>query len=292
VLCPCHYPSLVWTCSWHQQVTARRRNRESGRRTLLNTDVADASEPTSTDAADNADRRISIPYEDDGNQFVKPSKKTREVYDIDDDYWGAIYNEPKIEKPKKKSKKTLEEPAPLPPFPSPQPSPTPTPTPSPIPSPTPEPLPTPPIPSEPTPTAESVLSMQMPPYTGYDISARQISQDVLPQAPNTPNPLPGCPAFFKQTEVLAYGPANVPGTPFHNWPAYTIEAQVRRCCIVAHVGVRVCGETGFPCSFGACPLSPSHEHPVHNMHTWARNLHTCRVHTCPVQHNTLQEAIV
>jgi hypothetical protein len=63
-------------------------------------------------------------------------------------------------------------------------------------------------------------------HTGYDISVRQIAQDVLPQAPHSPTSLPGCPAFFKQTEVMAYGPANVPGTPFHNWPAYSIEAQV------------------------------------------------------------------
>lgn len=65
-------------------------------------------------------------------------------------------------------------------------------------------------------------------HTGYDISVRQIAQDVLPQAPHSPTSLPGCPAFFKQTDVMAYGPANVPGTPFHNWPAYSIEAQVRQ----------------------------------------------------------------
>jgi hypothetical protein len=76
------------------------------------------------------------------------------------------------------------------------------------------------------PSCAVLLSSAPPPYTGYDISVRQIAQDVLPQAPHSPTSLPGCPAFFKQTEVMAYGPANVPGTPFHNWPAYSIEAQV------------------------------------------------------------------
>jgi hypothetical protein len=117
------------------------------------------------------------------------------VYDIDDDYWNAIYSEPK--KADKKKKSSVEE----------------------------ESNPAPADGSAPTPQ-EVDANANMPAYTGYDISVRQISQDVLPQAPHAPNQLPGCPANFKQTDVLAYGPANVPGTPFHNWPAYTIEAQV------------------------------------------------------------------
>lgn len=137
-----------------------------------------------------------------------------QVYDIDDDYWGAIYAEPKQDKKKKKSKAAAEE----------------TPAPAPSPAPTPQdaaaggaqPVP---LPQE----GQPLVDPTMPSYTGYDISVRQISQDVLPQAPHSPNTLPGCPAFFKPTDVLAYGPANVPGTPFHAWPAYTIEAQVCLC---------------------------------------------------------------
>jgi len=59
----------------------------------------------------------------------------------------------------------------------------------------------------------------------YDISVRQILQQVLPPQPNA---LPTCPATFTTTAVFAYGPANVAGQPFHNWPGYTIETQVGR----------------------------------------------------------------
>jgi hypothetical protein len=118
------------------------------------------------------------------------------VYDIDDDYWNVIYKEPKKADKKKKSTASEDDSS-----------------------------------SGASDTAPTPQELQananMPAYTGYDISVRQIAQDVLPQAPHAPNQLPGCPATFRQTDVLAYGPANVPGTPFHNWPAYTIEAQVR-----------------------------------------------------------------
>jgi len=68
---------------------------------------------------------------------------------------------------------------------------------------------------------------QVPPsapvFHSYDISVRQIQQNVFPAAPLAG---PGCPAAFAPTTVLAYGPANIAGTPFHNWPGFTIEAQV------------------------------------------------------------------
>jgi hypothetical protein len=60
----------------------------------------------------------------------------------------------------------------------------------------------------------------------YDISVRQIRQDVLPPAPNA---LPTCPVAFNPTTVLTYGPRNIVGQPFHNWPGFTIEAQVGNC---------------------------------------------------------------
>jgi hypothetical protein len=74
----------------------------------------------------------------------------------------------------------------------------------------------------------------------YDVSVRQIQQNVLPP---TPTAAPGCPASFASTTVLAYGPANVAGQPFHNWPGFSIEAQVRldgyydavRSCCKRHV---------------------------------------------------------
>jgi hypothetical protein len=75
-------------------------------------------------------------------------------------------------------------------------------------------------------------------FHSYDVSVRQIQQNVLPP---TPTAGAGCPAAFALTNVLAYGPANVAGQPFHNWPGFTIEAQVRLnsyvdaeccCCIM------------------------------------------------------------
>ena len=64
----------------------------------------------------------------------------------------------------------------------------------------------------------------VPTFHSYDISVRQIAQNVFPA---TPVVAPGCPAAFAPTNVFAYGPANVANTPFHNWPGFTIEAQVR-----------------------------------------------------------------
>jgi hypothetical protein len=58
----------------------------------------------------------------------------------------------------------------------------------------------------------------------YDVSVRQVSQAVLPP---TPNVLTGCPATFAPTQVYAYGPRNIANQPFHLWPGFTIEAQVR-----------------------------------------------------------------
>jgi hypothetical protein len=61
-------------------------------------------------------------------------------------------------------------------------------------------------------------------FHSYDVSVRQIQQNVLPP---TPTANPRCPANFASTTVLAYGPANIAGQPFHNWPGFTIEDQVR-----------------------------------------------------------------
>lgn len=63
-----------------------------------------------------------------------------------------------------------------------------------------------------------------PPTDFYDVSVRQVAQSVLPPAPNV---LLGCPATFAPTNVYAYGPRNIANQPFHNWPGFTIEAQVR-----------------------------------------------------------------
>jgi hypothetical protein len=54
-------------------------------------------------------------------------------------------------------------------------------------------------------------------FHSYDVSVRQIQQNVLPP---TPTAGAGCPAAFALTNVLAYGPASVAGQPFHNWPGY------------------------------------------------------------------------
>lgn len=72
-------------------------------------------------------------------------------------------------------------------------------------------------------TVEQVPPTQ-PVFHSYDVSVRQIAQSVLPP---TPTAVAGCPATFALTNVLAYGPANIAGQPFHNWPGFTIEAQVR-----------------------------------------------------------------
>lgn len=85
------------------------------------------------------------------------------------------------------------------------------------------------------PSAEQVPPVQ-PVFHSYDVSVRQISQNVLPP---TPTVLPGCPATFALTNVLAYGPANIAGQPFHNWPGFSIEAQVRQ-----GVWERVSGQLG------------------------------------------------
>jgi hypothetical protein len=81
---------------------------------------------------------------------------------------------------------------------------------------------------EDSPEIEDRSVEQVPPvapvFHSYDISVRQISQSALPP---TPTAVAGCPATFAPTRVLAYGPANIAGQPFHNWPGFTIEAQVR-----------------------------------------------------------------
>lgn len=58
----------------------------------------------------------------------------------------------------------------------------------------------------------------------YDVSVKQIPQNVLPPTPVAG--LPNCPATFTTTNVFAYGPNNIVGTPFHNWPGFTVEAHV------------------------------------------------------------------
>lgn len=135
----------------------RRPGRESGpARSLLETDAA---LPTAADAADRRPRNsddspLKLMAEEPKQTeetVVKPVKKTREVYDIDDDYWGAIYNEPKPAK--KKTKKALEE----------------VPVPSPSPSPQPAPLPNAAAgaPGAMTPEQQQQQELlQMPPYTG------------------------------------------------------------------------------------------------------------------------------
>jgi hypothetical protein len=85
-----------------------------------------------------------------------------------------------------------------------------------------------PAPEKPSPKVEDPSVEQVPPvlpvFHSYDVSVRQIQQNVLPP---TPTAAAGCPAAFALTNVLAYGPANIAGQPFHNWPGFTIEAQVR-----------------------------------------------------------------
>jgi hypothetical protein len=69
----------------------------------------------------------------------------------------------------------------------------------------------------------------------YDISVRQIPQPVLPATPNLGPPALKCPVSFTATNVLAYGPANIPGQLFHNWPGFTIEALVSgKSCYCFH----------------------------------------------------------
>lgn len=68
----------------------------------------------------------------------------------------------------------------------------------------------------------------VPVFDSYDISVRQVQQRVLPAASL---PGPGCPASFGPTTVFAFGPENVATQPFHNWPGFTVEAQVWLLCV-------------------------------------------------------------
>lgn len=128
------------------------------------------------------------------------------------------------------------------------------------------------------PSAEQVPPPQ-PVFHSYDVSVRQISQNVLPP---TPNNLPGCPANFALTNVLAYGPANVAGQPFHNWPGFSIEAQVRR-----RVGRRVDG-LFFAMVTNQLVLCRQQLACVSGSWMHAQSRHVCQCLLCHLLHSLLQ----
>lgn len=59
-------------------------------------------------------------------------------------------------------------------------------------------------------------------YDTYYISARELSQHVLPATPATV----GCYPTDVTTRVYGYGTTTKDGKSTHNWPGFTIEAQV------------------------------------------------------------------